>query len=284
MELRGVLDSGDIAEMRAKRDALQEAWTDAASALYAQASAASRHRPATGAPPPRRRGDRGRRLRGRRRRRGGKGDLSEPTERQASAKTSAVSEGEPEGSPEARAEGDELAEADAPARRVPGRAPAAEGRVRQLPQAGRARAGDARRCVPPSGSSSSSCRCSTTSSGRSRRRSSTASSSSRTASGSFTVRSPNMLAREGLVEVETDGAVRSAHAGGAALAARPRRPKGTVIQVCRRATGSAITCCARRGSWSAPVRPRARRPPRRQAWPSPSTRRWASPRTPPPTS
>ncbi len=41
MELRGVLDSGDVAELRAKRDALQEAWTDAASALYAQASAAS---------------------------------------------------------------------------------------------------------------------------------------------------------------------------------------------------------------------------------------------------
>ena len=39
MELRGVLDSGDVAELRAKRDALQEAWTDAASALYAQASA-----------------------------------------------------------------------------------------------------------------------------------------------------------------------------------------------------------------------------------------------------
>ena len=41
MELRGVLDSGDVAELRAKRDALQEAWTDAASALYAQASASS---------------------------------------------------------------------------------------------------------------------------------------------------------------------------------------------------------------------------------------------------
>jgi molecular chaperone DnaK len=41
MELRGVLDSGDIAEIRAKRDALQEAWSEAASALYAQASAAN---------------------------------------------------------------------------------------------------------------------------------------------------------------------------------------------------------------------------------------------------
>jgi len=38
MELRGVLDSGDVAEIKAKTDALQEAWTQAASALYAQAS------------------------------------------------------------------------------------------------------------------------------------------------------------------------------------------------------------------------------------------------------
>jgi molecular chaperone DnaK len=39
MELRGVLDSSDVAEIKAKTDALQEAWTQAASALYAQASA-----------------------------------------------------------------------------------------------------------------------------------------------------------------------------------------------------------------------------------------------------
>src|SRR5438876_2364412 len=39
MELRGVLESGDAAEMKAKTDALQQAWTEAASALYAQASA-----------------------------------------------------------------------------------------------------------------------------------------------------------------------------------------------------------------------------------------------------
>ena len=41
MELRGVLDSGDAAEIRAKSDALQTAWSEAASAIYAQASAAS---------------------------------------------------------------------------------------------------------------------------------------------------------------------------------------------------------------------------------------------------
>jgi molecular chaperone DnaK len=41
MELRGVLESGDLAEIRAKRDALQEAWTEAASAIYASASAST---------------------------------------------------------------------------------------------------------------------------------------------------------------------------------------------------------------------------------------------------
>ena len=38
MELRGVLDSGDITEIKSKSDALQQAWTEAAQALYAQAS------------------------------------------------------------------------------------------------------------------------------------------------------------------------------------------------------------------------------------------------------
>jgi molecular chaperone DnaK len=39
MELRGVLESSDVAEIKAKTDALQQAWTEAAQALYAQASA-----------------------------------------------------------------------------------------------------------------------------------------------------------------------------------------------------------------------------------------------------
>jgi molecular chaperone DnaK len=38
MELRGVLESSDVAEIKAKSDALQAAWTEAASAIYAQAS------------------------------------------------------------------------------------------------------------------------------------------------------------------------------------------------------------------------------------------------------
>src|SRR5439155_18998746 len=39
MELRGVLESGDVGEIKAKTDALQQAWTEAAQALYANASA-----------------------------------------------------------------------------------------------------------------------------------------------------------------------------------------------------------------------------------------------------
>ncbi|MCW2964042.1 MAG: chaperone protein DnaK, partial [Actinomycetia bacterium] len=38
MELRGVLESSDVAEIKGKTDALQQAWTEAAQALYAQAS------------------------------------------------------------------------------------------------------------------------------------------------------------------------------------------------------------------------------------------------------
>jgi molecular chaperone DnaK len=39
MELKNALDSGDPNELKAKSDALQEAWTEAAQAIYAQASA-----------------------------------------------------------------------------------------------------------------------------------------------------------------------------------------------------------------------------------------------------
>jgi molecular chaperone DnaK len=39
MELRGALESSDVAEIKSKTDALQQAWTEAAQALYAQASA-----------------------------------------------------------------------------------------------------------------------------------------------------------------------------------------------------------------------------------------------------
>ena len=67
MELRGVLESSDVDEIKAKTDALQEAWTQAASALYAQAS--RRRLPATVRAIRRRRprGRRGRRVRGGRR-------------------------------------------------------------------------------------------------------------------------------------------------------------------------------------------------------------------------
>jgi len=41
MELKGVLESGDVNEIKAKSDALQEAWSEAAQAIYAQASAST---------------------------------------------------------------------------------------------------------------------------------------------------------------------------------------------------------------------------------------------------
>jgi molecular chaperone DnaK len=41
MELKGVLESSDVNEIKAKSDALQEAWTEAAQAIYAQASAST---------------------------------------------------------------------------------------------------------------------------------------------------------------------------------------------------------------------------------------------------
>jgi molecular chaperone DnaK len=41
MELKNVLESSDVSEIKAKADALQEAWTEAASAIYAHAAAGS---------------------------------------------------------------------------------------------------------------------------------------------------------------------------------------------------------------------------------------------------
>src|SRR5690242_8482756 len=49
MELKGVLDSSDPSEIKSKSDALQEAWTEAAQAIYAQASAEQTPPPADGA-------------------------------------------------------------------------------------------------------------------------------------------------------------------------------------------------------------------------------------------
>ena len=66
MELRGVLESSDVADIKAKTDALQSAWTEAAQALYAQASA-EQAQPNGTATSVGRRGGRGRRVRGGRR-------------------------------------------------------------------------------------------------------------------------------------------------------------------------------------------------------------------------
>jgi molecular chaperone DnaK len=52
MELRAVLESSDAAEIKAKTDALQEAWTQAAQALYAQASASQPSNGADGSAAP----------------------------------------------------------------------------------------------------------------------------------------------------------------------------------------------------------------------------------------
>jgi molecular chaperone DnaK len=52
MELKGVLESSDVAEIKAKSDALQEAWTEAAQAIYAQASAAQTPPPSGDGTPP----------------------------------------------------------------------------------------------------------------------------------------------------------------------------------------------------------------------------------------
>ena len=51
MELKGALESGDAADLKAKSDALQETWTQAAQAIYAQASQAQQG-PAGGAGSP----------------------------------------------------------------------------------------------------------------------------------------------------------------------------------------------------------------------------------------
>jgi molecular chaperone DnaK len=45
MELRAVLDTADVAELKEKTDALQAAWTEAAQAMYANASAAGASAP-----------------------------------------------------------------------------------------------------------------------------------------------------------------------------------------------------------------------------------------------
>jgi len=48
MELRGVLEADDVNEIKSKTDALQEAWTEAAQQIYAQASAQQQSPPASG--------------------------------------------------------------------------------------------------------------------------------------------------------------------------------------------------------------------------------------------
>src|SRR5438270_13927540 len=49
MELKQSLESSDPAEIKSRSDALQEAWTEAAQAIYAQASTQAQTPPADGA-------------------------------------------------------------------------------------------------------------------------------------------------------------------------------------------------------------------------------------------
>ena len=213
MELKQALDGDDVNEIRAKTDALQEASHKLAEAVYAAATAqqAARERERRGAL--RRRGDRGRRGR----RRGGSDHLM------AEPKVTPGTDPSEEGSVPRVARG---RRARAGARRLPRRAPAAEGGVRQLPQAHGARA---RGACPPARTrrcSGSCSRSSTTSSGRSRRRRSTRRRSSRTASGSSTARSRTPAHRHGLEEIETERRLRPARPRGAARAARRGRRVG----------------------------------------------------------
>ena len=112
-----------------------------------------------------RRGDRGRRLRGGRRARGGQDLVSEhqherrpfapPVEDESRGSREAAppaDAGPGDGEVQGRRSSARRSRRRSRARRVPRRAPAAEGRVRQLPQARRARAGSSSSRAPPSGS------------------------------------------------------------------------------------------------------------------------------------
>ena len=231
MELRGVLESGDVAEIQRQDATRSRRRGRRPPRRSTRRRPPRRRRRATAARALGRRGDRGRRLRGRRRRRRGQDLLSEDRaeeRRSATARPEAAGGSRlrtPVADPGRRARSTSWPTVTRAARRVPRRAPAAQGRVRQLPQAGRARPGRRSSRARPSGWSSSCCRCSTTSSGRSRRRSSTRRLKLEDGVRLVHRALADMLAREGLVEVETDGRVRPAHAGGAALAAVRGSPR-----------------------------------------------------------
>ena len=93
------------------------------------------------------------------------------------------------------------------------------------------------------------CRSSTTSSGRSRRRPRTRESKLEDGVRLVQRALADALAREGLVEVATDGRVRSAHAGGAARRSPPTKPEGHRDPGAAEGLhGSATACCGRRAS------------------------------------
>ena len=153
-----------LADIQAKTSALEEASRGLADAIYAQAlgrrRARSRRATATAS---RRRGRRGRRLRGHRRRGSGEVVSDELTETPARGRGAG-----------ARGAGSRPArDARGRAGRVPRARPARPGGLRELPQAGRARAGAPRRARARAARQRAPVRCSTTSSARSRRPSGT---------------------------------------------------------------------------------------------------------------
>ena len=93
MELRQAVESDDLADIRSKTEALEEASRSLSDAIYAQASAQATSTQASGNGGAARRGRRGRRLRGHRRGRGGEVVSEELVEEQVGEE---VEEPEPE--------------------------------------------------------------------------------------------------------------------------------------------------------------------------------------------
>ena len=200
-------------EIKAKTDALQEAWTQAASGAVragVRPQAASGNGGVGGV---RRRGRRGRRVRGRRR-------VTRADERGATQTEETAGRG---------GRREPVAELTHAARRVPRRAAAAEGRVRQLPQAGGARPAGAGRARPRAAGA----RAVPVLDDLERAlEAATEHEEAKLEDGVRLVHRAlaDLLAREGLVEVETEGKF-DPHSQEALLAQPSEAEEGTVIQV-----------------------------------------------------
>ena len=231
MELRGVLESGDVGEIRSKTDALQ-AGVDGggvgAVRTGVRPAVLGTPSPATAARP--RRTTRWSRTPSTR-----WSTTSEPTS------TSSRREQQP------RAGGRRARRGHARARRLPRRAPAAEGRVRQLPQAGGARpagAGRARPRAPHEGARAGARRPRARARGCDRARGGEA-------RGGRAPRAP-LARRRARARGPRSDRRRTASSTRTrrrrCSRSRPRRRRGASSRCCRRATRSATACCGRRAS------------------------------------